>query len=134
MKHGYILILIFLGVGIMTCSCNEEGGTNANLQTILQAHKTDQWDMDVSKLSRLSENPKEFMNRMAGTIEVHEVRAPANIPDAFRYNIILSKDGQQFWILRTGGFAGVYELYGTGVVQTDGTIKYLKPKAAPDKK
>ena len=134
MKHGHILILILLGAGMICCTCNKGYGANSSVKRILQAHKTGEWDLDVSKLSRLSETPNDFLKRMSGRIEVHRVPPPSNVADAFVYDIILAKKGQRFWIRRTGGFAGVNELYGVGVLQKDGTIKYVKPTGGPDKK
>ena len=111
-----------------------QDGTDADLATkrIQQALQDGPWDLDVSKLTKLSENPNEFLRRMSGKVDVHTIPPPPNVADVFIYSIIVTRQGQRFWIHRTGGFAGVNELYGIGILQSDGTIKYVGTTGKPE--
>ena len=42
------------------------------------------------------------------------VRMPdaSNVADGFRHTIVMDRSTKKVWILRTGGFAGVYQWYG----------------------
>ncbi len=103
-------------------------GLDPRVKRVLQAHKQDQWDLDISKLKMMSEDMTGFEKRMAGNIEIYKVPPPSNIQDAFHYSILMSRNREEFWIWRHGGIAGVSELYGTGVLQTNGTIRYVEPQ------
>jgi hypothetical protein len=128
------LVLSVLGssfVGTL-CSCVENDSTDAAVRTILDVHKRSDGELDVSKLKKLREDPSLFLNRMSGTIEVYTVPAPNNTIDDFAYAIMVDTKQNRFWIHKTGGFAGVDEIYGTGIVQPDGTIRYVEPVDAGD--
>ena len=133
MKHGHILIVVLLGAGVMCCSCSKQYGADSRVNKILKVHRIGEWELDVSKLSRLPENPKDFLKRMSGRIDIHTVPYPSNMADIHVYEIIVAKEGQRFWIRRSGGFAWSDVIYGVGALQEDGTIMYVEPTAAPDK-
>jgi hypothetical protein len=42
------------------------------------------------------------------------VRLPdaSNVADGFRHTVVMDRSTKKVWILRTGGFAGVYQWYG----------------------
>lgn len=127
MKRILVAVLAVLGLGILFCFGGNSHDPDPRVKSVLKAHKQGQWDLDVSKLTKMSEPIIDFEKRMTGKVEVYNVPHPSNIEDYFRYRIMMSKDGGEFWILRYGGFAGVSELYGIGVLDTNGTIRYVEP-------
>lgn len=42
---------------------------------------------------------------------------PAVMCDGFSFTVFVDHRTQEFWVLRTGGFAGVHELFGPGRAQ-----------------
>lgn len=52
------------------------------------------------------------------------VRVPdaGNVADGFRHTIVMDRSTKKAWILRTGGFVGVYQWYGP-VDATDASIE-----------
>ena len=52
---------------------------------------------------------------------------PEGVADAFHYSIIVNKNQHKFWIQVTGGIAGVNEIYGVGLLDSNGNIEYVEP-------
>ncbi|OGV61659.1 MAG: hypothetical protein A3K19_15260 [Lentisphaerae bacterium RIFOXYB12_FULL_65_16] len=49
-----------------------------------------------------------------GTYESIQILPPSTVCDAFTHTVFVDHRSKQYWILRTGGVAGVNELYGPG--------------------
>jgi hypothetical protein len=50
--------------------------------------------------------------RASGPLVSLPLREATMVSDGFRHTVVLSPASKKAWILRTGGFAGVYEWYG----------------------
>lgn len=55
----------------------------------------------------------------AATYEIIQILPPRVMSDGFTHTVFVDHQSRQYWVLRTGGFAGVYELYGPGDIRTN---------------
>jgi len=49
--------------------------------------------------------------------ETVQILPPVAMCDGFSYTVFIDHGTQQFWVLRTGGFADVHQLFGPGRIQ-----------------
>ena len=124
-----VSLAVALSLPSLSCSTEEKSKPTGHLvENILQTHRIGAWDLDLSNLQKLSKDPDEFLKEMSGQLSVHPVsRPPAQ--DAYIYDILIDEDNRRFWIQRRGGYGGVNEVYGVGLFEPDGSIKYVDPTA-----
>ncbi|WP_395752777.1 hypothetical protein [Prosthecobacter sp.] len=86
------------------------------MKLILAYHKSTTQDLDVKGLPQDKTMTELFASKMP-ECEVHEIPFPAGVEDAFSYKIYLHRPSGRYWIFREGGFGGVREFYGPGLVK-----------------
>lgn len=120
-------LIVTLPVSSTTCSSDRRSPTgDTNVETILQIHRKGLWDLDLSNLQEIPEDLNKFLLRMSEHLRVHEVpRPPAQ--DAYIYDILIDETNRCFWIHRRGGYVGVNEIHGVGILEPDGNIRYVEP-------
>ena len=81
------------------------------MQRLLSERKHDKWDLDVGDLPCRQDvaSPTES----DADVEILRVAKRPGY-DVFIYKIVLNKQTHQYWIVRSGGFAGRTEVFGPG--------------------
>jgi hypothetical protein len=126
---------LMVAVTMLLCGCNGDSEDSADgmldardpdVRKILAAHKTNGGDLNLSNMRIIPEDSSYFPQLKSPSIKLYHVPPPKDIFDAFQYCIVLDKRGRRFWIHQTGGFAGVNEMYGVGILQSNGNIEYVE--------
>ena len=67
-------------------------------------------DLDVSTLPKMSKEDAAKFD--SNGMEVYSLPPPPGTADMFFYTVYYDKKQAKYWVRRTGGFAGLQELYG----------------------
>lgn len=104
------LLLLLVLFSLISCASGP-GGNSRGMQEIVRSLRVDPYNLDLSGMYRGS--PEEFeIMRGRSHMEIYRVPTrPGNV-DAFQYTVYYNKSDKQYWVTRSGGIAGVSELYG----------------------
>ena len=126
-SSGFFLA-VSLPMFFLCCSSEQKPDpTGSNMETILQSHRLGAWDLDLSNLHKILDDPDKFLKQMSGELKVLQIPPPP-AQDTYIYDILIDEGSRRFWIQRKGGYAGVNEIYGVGILEPDGRIRYAEPK------
>ena len=64
--------------------------------------------------------PKTKNDIPKGKYEIINLRPPVAMSDGFTHTFYIDPLSGEYWVLKTGGFAGVQELYGPGILEKAG--------------
>ena len=90
----------------------EQPKASAEMKKILRGRLLDRYNLKVDDLKKLNWS-EDKLREAAKHIDFEVFRLPAERGafDAFKYRIFRSKSNNDYIIERSGGFAGVHELY-----------------------
>ncbi len=102
-------LVVLLGVAVSFWAACGRSGQADPFRVVAEKHQVSEWDLDVSSLPKMKEVP-EAVTRLPS----HSLPHQPGTADTFGYTIYLDESARHYWILVTGGFAGVRDLYGPG--------------------
>src|SRR5207247_2041278 len=104
------LILLILSIGVMRGA--ETAPPSEEMKHILRDRLTGPYDLRLDGLTKLDWTPAKLQELQKKVpIEIYRVPYPKGVADYFGYSIYRVKSDNRFLILRTGGIAGVFQLY-----------------------
>jgi hypothetical protein len=74
---------------------------------------------------------KELKKRIPQDYLIHSLGDDPMISDSFSYAIIKESGSESFWILKKGGFAGVFKLYRRRPIQSELSTPLRAPRSTP---
>jgi len=89
-----------------------EAGTPP-IKAIVKKHQAGEYDLNVNGMRRIDANRLEAI-LAAGKFQTYQVPRRPNVADDFLYRIYRSKQTNGYLIVRTGGIAGVYDVFASG--------------------
>lgn len=117
MQRAFTLMMILTAwMFVGGLSIAKESKPSEVMNLILAHHKSTTRDLDVKGQPKDETMTELFASKMT-ECEVHEIPSPAGVDDAFAYKIHLHIPSGRYWIFREGGFGGVSEFYGPGLVK-----------------
>ncbi len=82
----------------------------------IQKNRPTYFSKNRKKLKKV-ENPYKFRKSMTNNFLFYKIAPLTGSCDMFNFEICFNTVTKKYWILKTGGFAGVYELYGPGKIK-----------------
>ena len=95
------------------CKSHVSDSRSKEIEEILSHRCVNRWELDTTGLPQAAADPRDT-ERNGG---VFILPPKPGVADAFRYEIVLSADKHQFWIVKTGGFAGESIAFGPAPVR-----------------
>ena len=84
---------------------------------ILQRHQTSRHELDARSLP-IDERPPAwgFQELATDARETFGLPSVPQVQDGYQYSVALDKSANQYWIIRSGGYAGRFIAYGPGTI------------------
>ena len=110
MKSPSILVLLVVALLCQGALC--AATPSPEIQKVLKERYDGKYDLNLKGLVK-SDAAKEQLNRLndKSSYEVYHVPYPMGTADYFSYSIYRIKATGEIWILKSGGVAGVSEVY-----------------------
>ena len=123
-------LLVFIHIAVAGDVINLGSVPSKEIEAIIDNLKTGRRGIDISGLTRIAW--EEFDKyKKDKKLEHYVLPPPLYTGDMFSYTIVFEKATRRFWIIKSGGFAGVYELYGIGYLNKCGKIEYINNNNNP---
>jgi hypothetical protein len=108
-RRSLLVLLSALGLAALPLRAQNP---SPEIQSVLKDRLVGKNDLRVDDLPKAKPTPEQ-LKRLdnKASYERYDVPYPKNMADGFAYAIFRFKDTGEIWIQRTGGFAGVSELY-----------------------
>lgn len=103
-------VLLLLMISTAPLRAQPDAPASPEMRSILAALQKGGHDLDVSSLPRLGREAAAAFDSKG--LEIFQIPPPPGTADMFAYTIYYDEARGKYWVSRTGGFAGVRELYG----------------------
>lgn len=108
-----VLLLLALAALSLRAQSDSAAGTtamSAEMRAIVTSLRPGGHDLNVSGLPKMGKEAAAAFDSKG--METCNIPPPPGTADMFSYTVYYDKAQGKYWISRTGGFAGVQELYG----------------------
>lgn len=111
MKACLLGILLITLVSPTFAASPENEAMSDTMSRIVKHHLRGKHDFETKSLPKVKDFKKPADDKQK---ENYQLPSPPGAADYFSYQVILNKDTQQYWIIRSGGFAGRRTVFGPG--------------------
>ena len=105
------LLFICLFAGAVSLSSAEP--PSEVMQAFINKYKMGKHDLHVSKMKANKVIPEAYKKALKNKdTERYKITGPANGSDYFQYDVLYIKKTKTFWVMQSGGFAGLRRVFG----------------------